>query len=1006
MALQKQPVNINFAQGLNTKSDPFQIPIGQFLQLENKVFETGTSLQKRNGFASLGALPDTTYQYVTTFNSNLIAAGTSIAAYSSGTQAWPSKGSFRPLKLDTLALIRNSSNQSQCDSALSSNGLVCTVYTSTSPSTTYNYVIADSTTGQNIVAPTAISSPSESPRVFVLGNYFIILFTQAANIKYIAIPVNNVTSPSSATTLVTNYSAGTAALAYDGVVLNNNLYVAYQGTDGGGAVRMTYMNSFLVRQTASTGTVVSTGAASSIVAVGADSSRNTVWVAHYLAGTQNGYVLNVDQYLTSILTDTLFLSTTAVPNITLTATAGTATIIYEVTNTYGYGASLPSNRINHRTCDYLGNMGVPNVVLLSVGLASKVFLIGSVPYVLGIYTSSYQPSFFLIDASGTTDASGKVVGKLSYSTGGGYLTTGLPGVTVINNVASFSYLIKDQLIPTNKSQNPASNTPVFTQLGVNLASFDFTTANISDSEIGKNLFLSGGMLWAYDGYQLTEQGFHLYPDNVIVTTATGAGGLTAQDYYYVAVYEWTDNQGNIHRSAPSLAVKQTTTTASSTNTIKVPTLRLTNKSLVKIVLYRWSTAQQTYYQVTSITSPTLNSTTSNNVTITDTQADSAIVGNSILYTTGGIVENIGAPATNALTLYRSRLFLIDAEDQNLLWYSKEVIEETPVEMSDLFTLYVSPTIGAQGNTGPMKCLSSMDDKLIIFKKDAIYYMVGNGPDNTGANNDFSEPVFINSTVGSENPNSIVFIPNGLMFQSDKGIWLLGRDLSTSYIGAPVEAYNSSTVLSALTIPGTNQVRFTLDSGVTLMYDYFFNQWGTLTNAPAISSTLFQDLHTFINEDGSVFQESPGIYVDGSRPVLMKLQTGWINVAGLQGFERAYFFNLLGQYLSPHKLQVQIAYDYNSSPRQSVVISPDNFAGSYGSDPLYGNGSPLGGPGSLEQWRIFFNIQKCQAFQITITEIYDSSKGVVAGAGFTLSGLNLVVGLKSGYPRIKAANSAG
>ena len=130
------------------------------------------------------------------------------------------------------------------------------------------------------------------------------------------------------------------------------------------------------------------------------------------------------------------------------------------------------------------------------------------------------------------------------------------------------------------------------------------------------------------------------------------------------------------------------------------------------------------------------------------------------------------------------------------------------------------------------------------------------------------------------------------------------------------------------------------------------------------------------------------------------------MAGLQGYERAYFFYLLGVYQSPHKLSVQVSYDFQSSPTQSVMISPDNFNPTYGGDPLYGSSSFYGGNPSLEQWRVFFNKQKCQSFQIAVSEVYDSSYGVAPGAGLTLSGLDIVVGLKSGYPRIRAANTVG
>lgn len=999
MPLQKQPVAINFSQGLQTKTDPFQLPIGQFLSLRNSVFTKGNLLLKRNGNAQLSSLPDLTYKYINTFSLNPIAIGPSLAAYSGSANTWNVQGSIAPIQIDTLSLIRSGVNQSFVDTAISNN-LVCTVFTNTSPSTVYKYAIADVITGQSIVAPTTIATAAESPRVFVLGNYFIILFSQSTNLKYIAVPVNNTGSPTAATTIVTNYAIGQTQLAFDGIVTNNNLYIAYNATDGGGAIRMTYINSFLVRQTGATGTNVANAKSADMMSICADESTSSpiIWVSFYKTAGTIGYSLAVDQQLTSVLVATQIISAGTILNITSSAQSGVNTVFYEVSTLYAYGATLPTNIINKRTITQAGVLGVAATILRSVGLASKSFIYNGTIRMLSAYSSAYQPSYFMIDSSGN------ILAKLAYSNGGGYLTLGLPSVTMDDSVAQVGYLIKDLIVATNKSQSPASNSPVFTQTGVNLASFDFTTEGLNASEIGSNLNISGGLLWTYDGYQVVEQGFNVYPDNVIVTTATGAGDLTAQDYYYQAVYEWTDNQGNIHRSAPSLAVKQTTTTASSTNTIKIPTLRLTYKTanLVKIVLYRWSTGQQTYYQVTSLTSPTLNSTTTDSVTITDTLADSAIVGNSIIYTTGGVVENIGAPATSVMTLFKSRLFLVDAEDKNLLWYSKQVIESTPVELSDLFTLFVAPTISAQGDTGPITALSALDDKLIIFKKNAIYYLVGTGPDNTGANNDLSEPVFVTSTVGCDNQNSIVFMPEGLMFQSDKGIWLLSRDLSTKYIGAAVEAYNDDPVLSALNIPGTNQVRFSLESGTTLMYDYFFSQWGTFTGAPAISSTLFQDLQTFIDSYGRVFQENPGSYLDGSNPVLMSFQTGWINVAGVQGFERAYWIDLLGTYYSPHKLTVQIAYDYNSAPTQTTIITPDNYNSTYGyEDGPFGSDSPYGGNSNVEQWQIFLDKQKCQAFQLTITESFDSSFGTVAGAGLTMSGINMIIGTKKGYPTLAA-----
>jgi hypothetical protein len=149
----KQPVNINFGQGLNTKADPWAIPIGQFASLQNMVFTKQNQLLKRNGYGAIAALPvsatpSSPYSYLTTFNQNLTALGQNIAAYNKSSNSWTARGSIRPMQVATLPLIRNSLNQAQCDSVIAANGSICTVYTETNNSvSTYKYVIADATTG-------------------------------------------------------------------------------------------------------------------------------------------------------------------------------------------------------------------------------------------------------------------------------------------------------------------------------------------------------------------------------------------------------------------------------------------------------------------------------------------------------------------------------------------------------------------------------------------------------------------------------------------------------------------------------------------------------------------------------------------------------------------------------------------------------------------------------------------------------------------------------------------
>lgn len=1001
MPLNKQSYPLLFDKGLDTKSDPYQIPLDNFAVLENSIFERGRGLTKRNGYLELPALPEgVSASTLTTFNGNLVAIGNSL--YSLGAQSgqWIDTGKLMPLQLSTQAGARSAYSLNQQDMAKAPNGLCIIAYLDGDARN--KYVVKDGNTGENVIPVVTLPSGALSPRTFVLGNYFIVTYlrtiTGTPRIQYIAIPFSMPGTPNTPVDVSTLVSSDTAG--YDGVVANNSLFLAWDGNDLGGAFRIASLNVNL----SLTGSTAIAGHEANLMSVTADTSGSTLIV--YITGWKAGdaWTCSVNQQRVPILAMTQVLSAVTITQITSVAESGVLSLFYEVDNTYSFSATR-TDFIASKTVTQSGTVSSQAVVGRSVGLASKAFIYLDDIYMLSAYEGTYQPSYFLINSTGD------VIARLACGNGGGYVDGQvLPAVSLVGNVVSTSYLFKSSETPVNKTVNATQVAGIYSQLGINLVSFDFTPQNTSTAEIGRNLHVAGGMLWMYDGVKPVEHGFHVYPEDIKVSTS-GAGGLiTAQTYFYQVVYEWTDGQGNVHRSAPSVPISIVTSGATSSNTLDIPTLRLTYKTspdAVRITVYRWSTAQQIFYQVTSISSPLLNNPATDSVQFVDTFADSAIIGNLIIYTNGGVVENIAAPAVKNISLYKSRLVLIDAENPTNIGYSKQVIPGTPVELSDLFTIFVPPTTGAQGSTGVLQCLAPLDDKLILFKQDALYYIVGDGPGDTGIPvNGFSEAVFISSTVGSSNQQSIAFIPSGLSFQSDKGIWLLGRDLSTNYIGAAVEIYNDRPITSAHAIPATNQIRFTLD---------------------ATSSALYQSLHTYLTSNGRIFQEAANVFTDSSEggttlmydyyygqwgtfkhqsQVTLKFTTAWANLASLQGFERAYYFFLLGTYFTPHKLSVQIAYDYNPSPTQSTIITPDNYAGTYGSDPLYGSSGVYGGSGDVEQWRLFFQQQKCQSFQLTIAEQYDPQYGTAPGRGLSMSGLNIVVGTKSSHPRLKPSRSVG
>lgn len=991
MPLQKQGANITFGQGVETKVDPFQVPAGQLLSLQNAVFNTSNLLQKRNGFADLTMLSADVLS-LSTLNNNLLAAGQNLYALSASTNTWVNEGLVEPIKLTNQSLVRTNYAQTLVDACLADNNVLCSAYVENA---TAYYQITDYTTGQILVDQTEITS-GKNPRVFSLNQWFIILFGRnsgGAKLSYIAVSKANPTIAMTVADLTTLLDSDTAF--FDGVSDNQKLYVLFNASDVGGATRIISLNTSLI---ASTSQIVAAVAMDKgAIALDSTTSTPTIYAFHYLNSTPELRYRVYSANLLPLLADTSINAVDTILNVTAEAKNGTGFVYYEVENTYSYGSGV-TNYIQKNSITLSGTVGADVKVVRSVGLASKVFQINNSSYMLATYANELQPSYFLINSDGA------VISRLAYSNGYGYYGQ-LVNVTATDQTIWMPYLRKTLVKPVNKAQGATATAGIFALTGVDFVQFEFGVTQFN-AETALSQHFTGGMLWQYDGRKPVENGFHLWPDYIDATASNGSGTLAAQQYYYQFVYEWTDANGIVQQSAPSLPIGVNLIAPNDTITLNVNTLRLTQKTgtnRVNIIGYRWSTAQQTYYQFTSVSTPTANNTAVDSVQIVDTSPDADIIGNPILYTTGGVVENIAAPALDSITLYKNRLMGVDAENKNTIWFSKQLVQGVPVEMSDLFTIYVPPSKDAPGG---LTAIATMDDKLICFKREALQYFVGIGPDNTGAQNDYTDPVLITSTVGSANQRSIVSTPIGLMFQSDKGIWLLGRDLQTSYIGADVQGYNNFQITSAVVVPGTNQVRFTLDNRQVLMYDYYEQQWGVFTNMAAVDSVIYNGMHTFIDEAGNVRREETGKYLDGSVPVVMQFTTAWLKLTDLQGFQRAYFAYLLSNYQTPHKLQISIAYDYNPSAQQIITISPDNYSPPWGDDVVWGDSSLWGGESQVEQWRIFFNKQKCQAIQITVQEIFDPSLGTVAGKGLTFSGINLVVGAKKGYPVLPAKNSAG
>lgn len=670
-------------------------------------------------------------------------------------------------------------------------------------------------------------------------------------------------------------------------------------------------------------------------------------------------------------------------NITgIETTSNIVSWYYEVTGTVEHDTYVKSNTVSST-----GTVGTASVFKRSVGLGLEAFTYNDEMYIGFVYDSTLQSTYFISELT-----SGTIMSRLHPSQAG--------GLTLRARLPRAHALGTDKMIfaSQKKGRLQAEDGTFFNQPGVMSTAIDFNDESRYDTEqLGESLYIGGGQLFQYDGSTVGEMGFHIYPEDVTLTQSASGGSMSDGTYSFRAVYEWVDAKGQRHRSAPSPAVAITVNGGGSSQSVTatIPTLRLTEKSGVAIHLYSTVDSGTIYFRTTSVASPTFNDTTVDDITITRTDDDTTLIGNEILYTTGGIVENIAPPACSIVALHNNRIFLSGLEDPNEIWFSKEYVNGEAVSFNDSFLRRTE----AEG--GAITQLASMDDHLVIFKNSSIYRQSGSGPDPSGFGSDFTEPQLVATDVGCTDPRSVVLTDTGLMFKSDKGIYLLDRSFRVNYIGADVEAFNDCTITSAILMDGENEVRFTIRDNKALVYNYYFKQWSTWTNYSAEAAVVWLGNYTHLKSSGLVRMEQDGVFLDNGVSIYLLIETAWIKLKGLQDFQRIRGFSLLGEYKSDHVLNVSLLYDYEEYVRSIILFNATNVivSNTYGSDTVYGDSSVYGGDGdNVYQLSVpHLPRQKCQAIKF---RFQDDISGANAGESFTISDLTLNVGLKTGMAKLK------
>ena len=557
---------------------------------------------------------------------------------------------------------------------------------------------------------------------------------------------------------------------------------------------------------------------------------------------------------------------------------------------------------------------------------------------------------------------------------------------------------------THNLQAPMTSTQLVLNSTTHL--FDFRRHNEervdipvpSSAMLNDVLYVADKGLFQFDGVQFRLLGFPDRPSlGIKLNAATGLDQSSV--YYYKAVYEWTDAQGNLHQSTPSAAAN-ITTDASGDESAEIRVVPFAEvgdiyRPNVKRTVYRTQGNGSIYNQLVS-------STLSEDedgavVSIVDRAADSVVATGKFLYTDSGELANTCPPASaRYVVAHRDRLFVIGKDD--IVYYSKIVRDGFGVGFNEALLIRTPDNVSDRPTA-----LASMDGNLFIFTEHSIFIVGGEGPDNLGSGG-FYEAKRVPTNVGAVMGSPVKLINEGLIFvakhKTKYGIYLLARNMSITNIGSPIEhLLETSTgvprVVKDIVVDSEmdsvlfllSQTSGTPDGVKVLVYNYAMKQWG-LDNIEGTYSTsaggnfawaaaqgskqLYLSFFDAADSTTCKLLERNALYVDNSTYVPLKIKTAWVNLAGIQSYQRVYNFHILGEAIDAHTLTINVYYDYDDDTIVDTYSHKTTSAG-------------------LLQIRGHLSKQKCQAIQF---EVLDADNSGTIDGGFSISEIALEVGMKT------------
>ena len=997
--------------------DRKQVPPVKLLDLQNAVFTQNTTLIKRTGYRALGTQIEGTGSSYTDAK-GIGRRGDELLLFASG-----GTYSYRPLA-DRMTLtgqptsvvasertiVKTGTEQTTVD-ANTLNNVTAVAWTDSRGGLWWS--VLEESTGRQLRPAAQLAAIGTQPRVVPVGGTALHIYYADHVSNSIWVAVINTGAPTAAVTPV--------QLTTDLTPLNVGYDACPAPAIAGAPACIAWLTSGF--QTARIAYVDVTGVLGSVITnlpppmvifpTGAPTDNTNMGVGFSVSNIVMSMVINAGDTLVTTGVDAGLNSVIwqdGIPGVAWGAspvwrTAGVAidgdNVMVVADSTHG--TSERDSFVGHIAYSAsVGPTSTPSALLRGVAMVTRPFWDAGIPYVYLVHDVPFFSVYLLVRI---TDYA--VVSRTMPIIAHG---------TQVNGAGTWTSTISQDPTDTRKWRAPmlyneqlAAAVGQFAETGIRWVSIDFDADTAWQSEqLGAGLYLAGACPQHYDGSRWAEAGWHYAPDGPIVTLNAPGGSLSAGKYTYTAWYEEIDAQGEIHRGPTSVPFS-ITTSASDQVTITGPMYRVTGRTRVRVCVARTAANDAIeFFRVTSInptvTGPNgyiLNDPTVDTWTLVDQMSDATLIGQEPLYTTGGILSNDPAPmAGGVLAVGKNRLFWTDPQNPRQIRYSQELQDGFAVDFAESLKQTLDPF------GGDITAIGIMDDAIYPFRQTAVNVIGGPGPlpnpTETPETYAFTPAELVTSDVGCVSPQSLVQTPVGIAFKSSKGIRMLGRDRRVVDIGEDVRGFDAQGITAATLSPNFQRITFLTSSGSTLLYDYQRAQWSRFTNHEGLDGLILGGLYYYLRTDGRVFQETPGLYRDDNSHIPMVIEMAWLKMAGyLQGWQRIWYAQFLGEYRSPHTLRVRFRFNYEMQWSAPYDLDVDNNftatvygAGAYGAGPYGSTGS------SVYQRRIHIG-KECQAIQFQIQDVEQTTQ---FGAAFELSELVITGGLKGNLYKLPATRS--